>query len=127
MLTRSALQFVLLLLFSFQLSAVLAKPAFPNLVVAKRSPTDTSVYQTNAQRLAAGLPPLAPKRRFSPTTVGLADRFFSRDPSGSGLFLEAHPLAGWAMLLVAILLILSIQPRPYNESWRAASIIVRLC
>ncbi|KAH6888983.1 hypothetical protein BKA70DRAFT_1329826 [Coprinopsis sp. MPI-PUGE-AT-0042] len=71
---RSTLQVVLLLVLGFQLSLVLSKPAFHNQQVTKRLLTNTSDFQTNAQRLVAGLPPLPPKRRFSPTRVQLAAR-----------------------------------------------------
>lgn len=71
---RSVLQVALLFLVSFQLSSVLAKPTFYNPGMAKRMPTGTGEYQTNAQRLAAGLPPMPPKRRFSPTKVEVVAR-----------------------------------------------------
>ncbi|KAH6889073.1 hypothetical protein BKA70DRAFT_1442690 [Coprinopsis sp. MPI-PUGE-AT-0042] len=81
---RSALQLALLLILSFQLSFALAKPTFPNMGLARRVPTETGEYQTNAQRLAAGLSPMAPKRRFSPSKVGLAARAAASPISYSG-------------------------------------------
>ncbi|KAH6889002.1 hypothetical protein BKA70DRAFT_1255468 [Coprinopsis sp. MPI-PUGE-AT-0042] len=71
---RSTLQVVLLFVLGFQLSLAFAKPAFHNQQLTQRSPTGTSEFLTNAQRLAAGFPPLPPKRRFSPTKVELAAR-----------------------------------------------------
>ena len=69
----SALRVALFFVLSFQLSLVLAKPtSFGQ--ATKRSLTNANEYQTNAQRLAAGLTPLPPKRRFSPTKVQLAGR-----------------------------------------------------
>jgi hypothetical protein len=71
---RSVLQVALLFLLSLQLSSVLAKPTFPLTEMVKRAPTGTVEYQTNAQRLANGLPPMPPKRRFAPSKVGVAAR-----------------------------------------------------
>ena len=70
------LRAALLFLLGFQLSFTLAQPTFPDAGLTKRTPTTTSeFYQTNAQRLAAGFPPMAPKRRhFAPTKVGIAAR-----------------------------------------------------
>ncbi|KAF6743711.1 hypothetical protein DFP72DRAFT_1052706 [Ephemerocybe angulata] len=83
---RTPLQLVLLFLLSLQLSFVIAKPTFPQHGVVRRAPTSTTGYETNAKRLAAGLPPLTPLRRFTPTRVGVAAR--APSPilySGSGL------------------------------------------
>ncbi|KAH6911283.1 hypothetical protein BKA70DRAFT_1424028 [Coprinopsis sp. MPI-PUGE-AT-0042] len=66
----STFQLLFLLFLSFQLSffSVLGKPT-------SSAPNDMSNgYQTNAQRLRAGLPPLPPKRRFEPTKATLAAR-----------------------------------------------------
>ncbi|KAF6765576.1 hypothetical protein DFP72DRAFT_868124 [Ephemerocybe angulata] len=71
---RTPLQLILLFLLSIQLSFVIAKPTIPQHGVVRRAPTSTARYDTNAKRLAAGLPPLAPRRRFTPTRVGVAAR-----------------------------------------------------
>ncbi|KAH6916304.1 hypothetical protein BKA70DRAFT_1255296 [Coprinopsis sp. MPI-PUGE-AT-0042] len=65
---RSALQLLLFLVLSLQLSLGFASPTFHDHAVSTRT------FATNAQRLAAGLPPLTPKRRFSPTRAQLAAR-----------------------------------------------------
>ncbi|KAF6755200.1 hypothetical protein DFP72DRAFT_1045665 [Ephemerocybe angulata] len=71
---RTPLQLILLFLLSIQLSFVIAKPTIPQHGVVRRAPTSTARYDTNAKRLAAGLPPLTPRRRFTPTRVGVAAR-----------------------------------------------------
>jgi len=69
--------------------------------LTKGTPTGTGeFYQTNAQRLAAGLPPLAPKRRhFTPTRVGIAARAPSPTAMTGGLIrvlqADSNSLLGW--------------------------------
>ncbi|KAF6744785.1 hypothetical protein DFP72DRAFT_927603 [Ephemerocybe angulata] len=71
---RTPLQLVLLFLLTLQLSFVIAKPTIPQHGVVRRAPTGTARYDTNSKRLAAGLPPLTPRRRFTPTRVDVAAR-----------------------------------------------------
>ncbi|KAF5331402.1 hypothetical protein D9611_011824 [Ephemerocybe angulata] len=80
MYARTALQAVLVFLFSFQLSFVFATPTLRTQGIARRAPTSASGYETNAKRFAAGLPPLPPKRRFTPSRVGVAARAPSAVP-----------------------------------------------
>lgn len=96
---RSALRVALVFVLGFQLSLVLAKPAVFSQTI-KRSLVNTNEYQTNAQRLAAGLTPLPPKRRFAPTKVQLAARTEPSPTAFSGFiqvkdFANPNTVHGW--------------------------------
>lgn len=91
MFSSKAFKAILLFLLAFQLYGVSAKPAYS--MASKRSPSRSSLaksseveYSTNARRMAAGLNPMSPTRRFD------ASRIRARDPQASPVsFVQDSP------------------------------------